>query len=304
MHPVEGEETMKHLKHFLFIIITGLLSLALGVPALAAGPWKFAQQLPARDAGIDLEHPMAITIDEQTRRYYVVDAGRSQLVSFNQDGSFHAAFNAGGRLDRPIAMARSSKGILWVVNRGTNELLHINVARQKVNGYSISYPDGTPTFPTGIAVDTQDRLFILDGMRGAVLQMDDNLEISRQFAGKKGFQGFNDFVLKSDGLWALEPSARKVYHFSMDGALVKMIQLSGLEFPVALELDAGGQIYVLDRRTGVVTTFGRDGAKRFDFLGKGKRHGQIWNGTDLLFDWSGRLCVADEGSGQVEILTR
>jgi hypothetical protein len=155
-----------------------------------------------------------------------------------------------------------------------------------------------------VAVDEQNRLFILDGMRGAVLQMDDKLEISRQFAGENEFQGFSDFVLKSDGLWALEPSARKVYHFSMDGALVKVVQLSGLEFPVALELDAGGQIYVLDRRTGVITAFGRDGSKRFDFLGKGRRHGQVWNGTDLVFDWSGRLCVADEGSGQVEILTR
>ncbi len=304
MYPVEGEESMKHLKHFLFMITAGLLSLALAGPAIAEGPWKFAQQLPARDAGIVLERPMAVTIDEQTRRYYVVDAGRSQLVSFNQDGTLHAAFNAGGRLDRPIAMARSRNGTLWVVNRGANELLHINVARQEVNGYAISYPDGTPAFPSGVAVDEKDRLFILDGMRGAVLLMDDNLKISRQFAGENNFQGFNDFVLKPDGLWALEASARKVYHFSMDGTLVKVIQLSGLEFPVALELDAGGQIYVLDRRTGIITAFGRDGAKRFDFLGKGKRHGQVWNGTDLLFDWSGRLCVADEGSGQIEILTR
>ncbi|MGE4344252.1 MAG: hypothetical protein AB7F20_08205 [Geoalkalibacter sp.] len=295
---------MKHPKHFLFLAMGVLLSLALSAPASAAGPWKFSQQLPARDAGITLDYPMAITMDEQTRRYYVVDAGRSQLVSFNQDGTLHAAFNAGGRLDRPIAMARGSKGTLWVINRGANELLHINVARQKVDGYSIGYPDGAPAFPAGVAVDEKDRLFILDGMRGAVLLMDDNLEISRQFAGENNFQGFRDFVLKADGLWALESSARKVYHFSMDGALVKVIQLSGLEFPVALELDAGGQIYVLDRRTGIVTAFGRDGAKRFDFLGKGKRHGQIWNGTDLLFDWSGRHCVADEGSGQVEILTR
>ncbi len=297
---------MKCPKHFLFLFFSmaAVLSFARPGPALAAGPWKFAQQLPARDAGITLERPMAITIDEQTRRYYVVDAGRSQLVSFNQDGALHAAFNAGGRLDRPIAMARSSKGTLWVVNRGTNELLRINVVRQEVNGYSISHPDGTPAFPADVAVDAQDRLFLLDGMRGAVLQMDDNLQILRQFAGENDFRGFNDFALKPDGLWALEPSTRKVYHFSMDGALVKVIQLSGLEFPVALELDAGGQIYVLDRRTGVVTAFGRDGTKRFDFLGKGKRHGQVWNGTDLLFDWSGRLCVADEGSGQIEILTR
>ncbi|HEY5674342.1 MAG TPA: hypothetical protein VIR78_11595 [Malonomonas sp.] len=270
----------------------------------AAGPWSYLRQLPAADSGVKIKLPSALSIDSSSNRYYVVDAEQGQLVSFDAEGKFLAAFNAGGELKAPVSLARTSTGILWVVNRGSNELLYINPRQQQVQRYQPTYPDGKGMTPAKVAVDAEDRLFVLDQRRGAILQLDDRLQVVQTYAGDKDFRGFVDFKLKGRELFALDGLSRKIYRFSGSGALAQVVAFEGLQFPVALEVDSAGQFYLLDRHAGTVEVFGPQGDKRFNFLGKGKRHGQLWYAKDLLFDWEQRLCIVDEGNSRVDILTR
>lgn len=286
--------------YFIAALLLGLLA----GPVSAAGPWNYLRQLPEVKSGVEIGLPSALTIDESSQRYYVVDAVDGQLVSFDKDGKFLAAFNAGGELKTPLSMARTSTGVLWVANRGSNELLYINPRQQKVQHFKLKYADGTQVFPAKVAVDSANRLYLLDNRRGGVLQLDDNLAIVRQYVGVKGFQGFVDFKLKGNEIWALDGLAAAVYQFSAAGETAGPVKLDGLEFPVSLEVDSAGQLYVLDRHAGTVVVYGPTGDLRFNFLGKGKRHGQLWYGKELVFDWEEKLCVVDEGNGRVDILTR
>lgn len=287
----------------LAVLLLGLGSVSVQ-PACAAGPWSYLRQLPAADSGVKIALPSALSIDNKSNRYYVVDAEQGQLVSFDKDGKFLAAFNAGGELKAPVSLARTASGVLWVVNRGSNELLYINPRQQKVQRYRPSYPDGSGMTPAKVVVDSKDRLFILDQRRGAILQLDDRLQVVQNYSGDKDFRGFVDFKIKGRDIWALDGLARVVYRFAGSGQPVQRIPLAGLKFPVALEVDTGGQIYILDRHAGTIEVFGPKGDKRFNFLGKGKRHGQLWYAKDLLFDWEQRLCVVDEGNARIDILTR
>lgn len=284
-------------------VMVALMLLLCGA-AFAAGPWNYVRQLPAADSGVNIALPSALSIDAEKQRYYVVDAEGGQLVSFDKDGKFLAAFNAGGELKTPLSMARTSTGALWVVNRANNELLYINPRQQKVQRYALKYPDGAEVFPAKVAVDARNRLFLLDQRRGEILQLDDNLTIVQRYSGGEGFQGFVDFKLKGAKIWALDGLGAAVYQFSVSGATAGPIALSGLQFPVSLEVDSSGQFYVLDRHAGTVIVFGPSGDLRFSFLGKGKRHGQLWYGKELIFDWDEKLCVVDEGNGRIDILTR
>ena len=78
-------------------IILALLVLLGAVPELKAetGPWNFLMQLPTRDSGLKLDRPVAIDVDSESRRYYVVDPVGGTLLSFDRDGKHLAAFNAG-----------------------------------------------------------------------------------------------------------------------------------------------------------------------------------------------------------------
>jgi len=286
------------------VVVAALLVLLTGSLAFAAGPWNYVRQLPAADSGVKIGLPSALSIDVDKKRYYVVDAEGGQLVSFDKDGKFLAAFNAGGELRTPLSMARTSSGVLWAVNRANNELLYINPRQQKVQRFTPKYPDGTRMVPAKVAVDGKNRLFVLDLQRGAILQLDDNLKIVQQYSGGKEFQGFVDFKLKGSQLWALDGLSASIYGFSVSGTASDPVQLKGLEFPVSLEVDSAGQYYVLDRHAGTVVVFGPNGDLRFRFLGKGKRHGQLWYAKELVFDWEERLCVVNEGNGRIDILTR
>ena len=48
----------------------------------------------------------------------------------------------------------------------------------------------------------------------------------------------------------------------------------------------------------------RHGRLRYRFFTRGRYPGHLRYPADLLFDWEGRLCVADEGNGRVEIMSR
>jgi len=272
--------------------------------ANAAGAWNYLRQLPANDSGVKIGGAGALALDEQKQRYYLVDMQTGQLVSFDRDGKFLAAFNAGGALKTPVSMARSQNGALWVVDRGDNKLLYINPRQQKVQRFTVTYPDGSEAFPSKVVVDYKNRLFLLDQRQGAILQLDDNLKVVRQYRGDDGYQGFVDFKLKGEQLWALDGLSATVTRFSMSGDHISSVRLSGLEFPVSLEVDAAEQLYLLDRHAGEIVVFSPAGDLRMRFLGKGKRQGQLWFGRELVFDWEERLCVVNEGNGRVDILTR
>lgn len=287
-------------------IILALLVLLGAVPELKAetGPWNFLMQLPTRDSGLKLDRPVAIDVDSESRRYYVVDPVGGTLLSFDRDGKHLAAFNAGGALKQPVALAKGRSGALWVIERSTNQVLRVNPSEQQVQRFDLRYADGSLIFPARLAVDERGRLLVLDRMRGTVVRLDDNLKVETIFAAQSGGRGFVDFKIKANGIWALDGLAGKVYRFT-DGAAPSVISLKrAMEFPNSLEIDQGGQLYVLDRHAGTVVVFGAQGDFRHELLGRGKRHGKLWYPAQLLFDWEGRLCVVDEGNSRVDIFNR
>jgi hypothetical protein len=290
------------MKYKIFIPVLGLLltSSAWG----ATSSWTYLMQLPARSADLKIDRPIAVAVDNDSQRYYVVDPVGGTLVSFDREGKHLTSFNAGGELKQPIAMTKGLRGTLWVIDRSSNQLLYVDPSEQQVRRFSLSYPDGSMIFPARLALDGQGRVLVLDRMKGAVLRLDDNLIVEKVFAGPEGNRGIVDFKVKGSKLWALDGLAGKVYQFVGDGAPTTLTLESALEFPVSLEIDDGGQLYILDRHAGKVVVFGPQGDFRFDFLDRGKGSGRLWYPAQLLFDWAGRLCVVDEGNSRVDIFSR
>lgn len=282
---------------FLLVLLTCL-------PGFTAGPWSHLRQLPATDSGVKVGLVGALFIDLVKQRYYIVDPQGGQLVSFDKGGKFLSAFNAGGELKTPVSLARTPGGVLWVVDRADNELLQINPRQQKVQRFSVKYSDGTKVLPAKVVIDGKSHLFVLDQRRGSILRLDDNLNVIQEYSGGEDSKGFVDFKLKGDTLWALDGLAATAHRFSLKDKSSTPIKLDGLEFPVSLEVDGAGQLYILDRHAGTVVVYGPYGERRFEFLGKGKRNGQLWFAEELVFDWDEKLCVVDEGNGRVDILTR
>ncbi len=284
----------------------GTILFILVVPSISMGgaPWKWVMGMDRDGAGVHVREPTSVYYDGRVKRYYVVDSGNNRLISFDDQGRYVSQFDAGGQLKGPFAMVKDARGNLWVVEKGVNSLTYIDLKKKAVERHTLSLPNGETVFPDRLAMDSQGTLYLLDRGSGRILALNKELKVVRQYGAPPGGR-FCDFKLKGDGLWALEPLSRKVYHFSLGGKLLGETELKGgLALPISLEVGSSGFIYVVDRPVGRVKVFDSRGRFKYAFLEKGESRGRIYYPFQLLFDDMGRLCVVEEGNGRVEVFKR
>lgn len=292
-------------KFLLLLLLAGLLLSFTPPVAEAGGPWQSVFRLESKAENLRM-HPFSLALDRQRRRYYVVDAAAGMIISFSAEGKEADRFDANGALQKPVAMARDEKGNLWVSDRQANQLLYISLKDKRVERFQVRHRDGHLVVPDKLVLDHKDHIYLLDLNGGRILKYDRQLNLLAEFKTAAGDYGFVDFRLKDGELWALDGVARKIIVFSTNGRKLREISLAaaGLSFPVALEIGSSGNIYILDRHAQQVVVCDRNGQLRYRFFTPGRNPGHLRYGSDLLFDWDGNLCIADEGNGRVEVLSR
>ena len=280
-----------------------LVLLPVSAQAQAPAPWQWQMSLRIDTAGNALYMPGAVAFDDESERYYAVDAGRSRLVSFTRKGELLRAFTAEDRLKAPFDMVRLPNGQLWVVEKGRNSITRIDVGAREVKPFNLK--DGNrQVFPDRIAL-AGGKLYVLDRSSGQVLRLADDLSVEQRFSCPDCMGGFLDFVVADGSVWALETLGKKVFRFNPDATIARTIDLGDeVDFPVSLDVEASGFLYVLDRHRNNVVAFGDDGRFRYRFLGPGHGQGQLHFPRQLRFDPWGHLCIVDEGNGRVEIFSR
>lgn len=288
---------------YLLLLVVWVLQTLLPMPVMAERLWSWKRSLRIDTPGSEMYMPSAVAFDPSTERYYVVDTGYNRLVSYSRQGEMLKAFSADDQLLAPFDMIRLDNGKLWVVEKGRNSLTLIDIAAKEVTPYRLSDGDKR-IFPDRIAYN-QGQIHILDRSTGSVLQLNNDLEISQRYECTDCIDGFADFTIRDNSLWALETLGKKIYHFNSDGKMLKTIQLEGkVGFPVSLAIDQYGEFYILDRHRNQVVVFDSNGQYRYSFLELGQNPGQVYYPSEVRFDPWGQLCVVDEGNGRVEIYSR
>ena len=283
------------------LLVAGLTMLPAVVSA--DSPWHWELSLKIDQAGDSLYMPSAVAFDKQSERYYVVDTGRSRLVSYDRQGKFIRAFTANNQLKSPFDMVRLDNGQLWVVEKGRNSLTLIDVAAKKIEHNTLKDGDRL-VFPDRIAV-AKGKLYVLDRARGQVLRLAPDLSIEQRYGCSDCSAGLADFVLAGDSLLAIEPRDKKVFRFRDDGTISEEIKLDDkAEFPVSLAVGPSGYLYILDRHQDSVLVYDESGVFRYSFLSTGQATNNVYSARQVRFDPWDRLCVVDEGNGRVEVFNR
>jgi streptogramin lyase len=283
--------------------LLGILWVFLPSLTLAEAPWKWQMSLRIETPGDAMYMPSAISFDPSTERYYVVDTGKNRLVSYGRDGAMLRAFSADDRLLAPFDMVRLDDGTLWVVEKGHNSLTYINVAAKQVTPNVLK--DGKQQiFPDRIAYG-QGALHVLDRASGDILRLNNDLTVAQRFGCADCGDGFVDFTVTQDSVWALETLGKQVFRFRPDGSVAETIPFKAqVDFPVSLDIGPDGALYILDRHQNRVLVFQKNGQFQYEFLELGQGPGQLYFPRQLRFDPWGRLCIVDEGNGRVEVFSR
>ncbi|NDY41523.1 hypothetical protein G3N55_01470 [Dissulfurirhabdus thermomarina] len=287
-------------KNLLAAIVAVTAACLGGAAPAAAAPWRWAFTLDGQAVGAPMRNVTGVYVDGQAGRYYVVDAGDNRILSFDREGKFLSLFAAAGGLHRPVAAAKDGQRRLWILERGRNSLTRVDFAQKKLIPHEIR-DRGREVVPDGLQW-AEGRFYVLDRASGRVLALDGKLAVAARFAGPRPFRAFR---VRGDALYALDLPGREVRVFGLDGRLRRTIALEGgVRRPAGLEVGPSGFLFVLDRHRHDVAVFDTRGRLKYRFLGEGQARGRLYYPAALVFDPWGRLCVADEGNGRVQVFMR
>ncbi|WP_457568090.1 hypothetical protein [Desulfurobacterium sp.] len=246
-----------------------------------------------------MRQPLFITFSQDGNRAYVVD-GTGKLFSYTMDrGVPKAAFFASGMLNKPIAMAKLSATRIAVVNRGTNEIDIIDLKTRKIEKVKMKIIPDKMFYSNG-------NFYILDRLSGDIIKINGKFEVEQIF--KHGAKdGFIDFKIKNNNIIGLLPLSRAVKIFNIDtGKLKRTIKLDNkkLVLPISIDTDADGYIYICDKDAGNIKIYNDEGKLMDIILNRGEKRGELYYPSYITFDKQGKLWVAEEGNGRVEVFDR
>lgn len=286
-----------------------LLSSAVFTPASYAASVRLLAVITggAEFAG-RLKEPSGLFYDETKKRLYIADSGNKRIVSLGEDFKYLAELSSKD-IEFPVSVVKNNNGQFISVDAGRGEIHLIETKKEmQIEPFKIKGGEaGMDVFVPGrIAIDRQDRLYVIDRLNKRIIVADGNGAVLRSIAVKdEGFYGFNDVRADDDGnVYALDTLGNKVYIFDGSGNLTA--KFSGkdsagkplFKFPVSLAVDKN-YIYVADAHAGTVFVFDKAGVLHHRIGKKGEREGEFSHPTYVFVDGAERIFVIDGNRVQV-----
>ena len=319
----------KMLYHSLLILLLLTSSVA------AQETYKFERLWPSLLSPAHFDHPQGIAIDDNGF-VYVADSNNHCIRKFTDDGYFIAKWgkrgNRAGEFETPGGIAVDPDGFVYVADTGNHRIQKFTFAGAFVTIYG-EQGSGDAQFqsPQGVATDRNGNIYIADTGNNRILKLNANGRLIQKWDDEDMFDAPCDLVV-TGGNALLVADAKRIQKFDTDGLLAgewgEFGHCSGgndcapgkfIE-PVSINLDAQGNIYVLDKENrvqkfdsdGLFTGIGAQGLEMLPsdtqsdcgvdlFCGAVESHFTLPQG--LAIDRQGFIYVADSGNNRIQKFT-
>ncbi|HWU53230.1 MAG TPA: NHL repeat-containing protein [Tahibacter sp.] len=262
--------------------------------------------------------------DSQREVIVVADGGADMLRSYTWDMMFidkwGQAGDKPGEFHEPRGVAIDGNGYVVVV-----DALNHRVQKTQVGTTSFLERPGIPVLafgkrgsgdgefetPTGVAVDAQGNIIVVDTDNHRVQVFDGQGKFQFAF-GKRG-NGNGEFYKPSHieidakgRLFVSDTGNNRIQIFDAKGKFLSSIGSVGSEpglfaEPKGIALDKAGNLWVVDRRNHRLQKFGPDGRFAGVYGKQGGDKGEFSFPEDMTFDASGRLYVTDGMNGRIQV---
>ena len=220
----------------------------------------------------------------------------------------------------PIFVARGKEGVMYVLNRSseyrpegtrvtvctTDEEIISTFARgvAQQGPHEYNFEDGSLVWPTCIALDSQENLYIPDEWLNRISQFSKDGEYlgkweERPGAGDGELDRPSGMVFDTDeNLYIVDSGNNRVQKFTKDGKFLSKWGTAGdgdgeFNMPWGIAIDSHGDIYIADWRNDRIQKFSPDGQFLMKFGSSGSGEGQFDRPTGVAVDRDGVIYVAD-----------
>lgn len=209
------------------------------------------------------------------------------------------------RFDGPMGVAVNSKGLVLVSDLYLQTILGVDVERGDIFPLSAGLHFRNNL---GIAVDRQDRIFVVDGLARNVTVLSPSGEAQYVIGGEEVF-GKPTHVAVNDTLGRLyvtDVDENKIKVFTLDGQSLFSFGGPGsgegaFNAPQGLAVDREGKVFVADMLNARIQVFDADGKFLYKFGGRGTGRNQFETPKGVAFDSEGHLYVIDSRRGSYRI---
>lgn len=244
-------------------------------------------------------------------RLLVTDTGNNRLLFFgDSEGKFRflSEFKS-DKMALPISAVESSRGTIIVIERGAQSIISYNPETGERRGIlADGFPDASSFWPTCLALDDKDNLYVVDQGNQRIYIFDGNLTYKFHInSPEPKFTGFSSVAVAKDGnIIALEARRGIVYVFDKEGKLVHRVSKRGelrgeTEFAVDIAVDGQGRIYVLDSHRHQVVLLDRNGNWQGEMGEKGWKEGKFIFPYRIEVASDYRLFIVDADNNRLQV---
>ena len=225
---------------------------------------------------------------------------------------------AGTGFRNPVDMALGADDIVYVINRAyENRPDGVRITVCTINEDYItefgSYGEGDGQFiwPSSIALDKDENIYIADEWLNRITVYDSNGEFIRKWGEPGANQGEIDgpagLAISGNSIYVSDSRNNRVQKFSLDGKFESSFGESGdkagqFNMPWGIGLDNDGNIYVTDWRNDRIQLFNSDGEWQATFGTSGTAVGQFNRPNSVSVDTDGDIYVSDWLNDRIQIL--
>jgi len=268
------------------------------------------QQVSGMILGSTLRLPTALVVSDKGT-VYLIDSGNRRVIWFDSHltpvRDFYGGGGSSGRLSEPAYLTVDSDGTLWITDHGSRLLTQCSDRLEYIAEIEPEDENAPMELihPTGIAVTGFGDIWIGDLLNSRIAVLDAAGQVA-QYVGDFGYAGGalnhpGKLLIDDKGkIYVCDTDNRRIVVYDDRGSLINEIKHSALENPVAVTLDGYRRLWVLDKFSGRVHCFDRDGAYVASL-------GPMVSGTDqplkhpsdLVFVPDGRLVISDTGNDRL-----
>jgi DNA-binding beta-propeller fold protein YncE len=214
----------------------------------------------------------------------------------------------------PVDLALGQEGRIYVLCRteAASEIRTITLEDENLGAFgSIGTGEGQFQWPTGLAVDRDETIYVSDEARHTIYRYTHEGD----FLGQWGERGDGDGELdrpsgiafdSEDNLYVSDTMNHRVQKFTRDGKFLMSWGSFGeaegqLNMPWGVTVDELGDVYVVDWRNDRVQKFSGSGEFVFSIGSSGAGDGEFNRPTGVEVDLHGDIYVADAGNNRVQL---
>lgn len=294
------------------------------------------------EEGGNLYEPKDIFIDKKDN-IYIADSGNNRIVKLDPEGNYAGSYTGGNTLSNPQGVFCTEFGSIFVADTGNQRLVNLDEKDQILETFvkpDSELLEASSDFSINkVCISSQGLIYVIKGQQFMTIDANNEFKgfvganslsfslkrtLIRMFASEEQKSRmemeeappFNNFVIGDTGM---------IYGVAAtDSARIKKLNASGANlFPsdyiaetiyddegfgiapdyVDIAVDSQETISVLERNTGHICQYDRDGNLLTIFGGKGNKQGYFQNPCSLAVNSSGEIYVLDTSTGYIHIFT-